>query len=279
MQFVVSELAEHRPKNWKMFLLASLHRLPHLNVRRKVLRALPGGETLRHEISPEAFLHSFNIRAHVDIALEDTVMVQPPDAVGHIRTLFEMPYDLLQLHRDGILGVTFDEFAKTDVHDAVVLKPAGQDWSEEADALTCSVPATLSRNDALYMRLAGCFEAWDVSGSGLLEIEEVGGAMSAFEMWPSLRAIIGSERLDKAELTALFRQLWANDSMETRESLLDALEHAVATFAREYPFTQQVAALFALIDENQTLTVDVAELKPLLSALGADIVDFSQVVF
>jgi len=129
------------------------------------------------------------------------------------------------------------------------------------------------------MRLAGCFEAWDVSGSGLLEIEEVGGAMSAFEMWPSLRAIIGSERLDKAELTALFRQLWANDSMETRESLLDALEHAVATFAREYPFTQEVAALFALIDENQTLTVDVAELKPLLSALGADIVDFSQVVF
>ena len=171
------------------------------------------------------------------MALEDTMMVQPAAPLDHIKKLFEMPFDIVQLHRDGILGETFDEHTKTRAHADIILKPKGADWSKEAEAMAPE-PPRLSKNDACYVRLAACFDKWDASGSGLLEIEEVAGVMSEFPMWPKLRAIVGSERLDKAELTALFRQLWAEDDVDTKRSILDALEKAVDAFAEQYPFKE-----------------------------------------
>lgn len=189
-----------------------------------------------------------------------------------------MPLHIVQLHRDGILGETFDEFTKTTAHAGVILKPRGADWSKEAEALAPE-PPRVSKNDHCYVRLSACFDTWDASGSGLLEVEEVAGAMADFAMWPKLNAIIGSERLDKAELTTLFRQLWADDPIETRVAILDALETAVAAFAKQYPFKEQVAKLFALLDKDQSKEVEIAELKPLLTELGSDLVKVSQVLF
>ena len=273
-QFLVNELAEHRPKDWKSFLLSSLERLP----RREKLRRLPGDETLRDAMTPEAFLTERSIRGYIEVALEDTVMVKPTSPVDHIRKLFEMPFDIVQLHRDGILGSSFDEFTKTNAHDGIILKPRGANWSKEAEA-KAPQPRELSRNDKCYARLADCFDVWDASKSGLLEIDELAGAMEGVSMWPKLQAIVGRERLDKYELTALFRQLWADDPIEARESTLEKLEPAVKLFAYEYPFRQKVAALFNLLDKDRSQAVSVAEIKPLLTALGSDLLNVSQVVF
>jgi hypothetical protein len=49
-QFVVNELAEHRPTDWKDFVLSCLERIPRKNQR---MRRLPGDQTLRHQVSPE----------------------------------------------------------------------------------------------------------------------------------------------------------------------------------------------------------------------------------
>mmetsp|Transcript_23557 Transcript_23557/g.57712 ORF Transcript_23557/g.57712 Transcript_23557/m.57712 type:complete len:820 (+) Transcript_23557:197-2656(+) len=271
-KFIVNELAEHRPTDWKEFLVSSLDRLP----RRQKVRHLHIDKTIRHEISPEDFLGERGVRANVEVAFEDIMLVRPKEPVKHIRTLFEMPFDIVQLHRDGILGETFDEFSKTKAHEGIILKPAGSDWSKEAEAKV-PVPKQLSRNDNCYARLTACFEVWDASKSGLLEIDEVEGAMRDFAMWPNLKAIVGSERLDKAELSKLFHQLWADDPAETREAVLDALEVAVRNFAEQYPFIQQVGALFAFLDNDKSGTVDIAEIKPLLTELGSG--DISQVLY
>jgi hypothetical protein len=42
----------------------------------------------------EEFLSQRPIRAYVEVALEDTMMVQPKSPVAHVRKLFEMPFDI-----------------------------------------------------------------------------------------------------------------------------------------------------------------------------------------
>jgi len=271
-EFVIQEMAYHRPEKWQPFLVTTLERYIQF---RQQKRLLPKPLHLRHKEDLDFFCGRRSLRKMCRSIMYLLMSERPDDPIQTTLECFTMPDDLYILEQSGLLAARHKRFIRN--------SPA------YIRAFKKGLVLEESQYKPMHRAVAWLWKRWNASGSGKMDseefakmIEHIGGehanlSIADLDMNDDLTvdfeefmlfmegAVLPADPVEQEEYMFKLKQRMVN-----WDSIVNKLHEDGRLKTHDDPLAEELYRIFVNWDSKDDLELDMDELQDGCADIGVE---------